>query len=214
MASFAEWQKKSQLLGKGCSTIHPLTWHLERIYTPRSMLNLSSIRSSGKPSRLRRPSPNPGGRGDRQTRVITPDCLLDWYGTSEHILGVTFTNKAARERAVQRLVLNLRGPWSRANPELGPNASHSQPQPSTLNPSSAPFTLCVRILASTLKKGYKRNFVITMNQAARAIKKILAQISARAKTVWRPSCRRFRNGGERARCTEEASRNGGHIQSL
>ena len=91
-----------------------------------------------------------------------------------NILGVTFTNKAAREmreRVTKFVPKQLRSATSEvrsSNPESGPTVCtfHS---------------LCVRILRQHIEKlGYKRNFVIyDESEQIGAVKKILAQISAK-----------------------------------
>jgi len=116
------------------------------------------------------------GAGTGKTRVITFRVahLIDRGIAAGHILGVTFTNKAARE--MQERVVRLR-------PRQG--RSHgSGPQTSTLNsqPTLCTFhSLCVRILRQHIEKlGYKRNFVIyDESEQLGAVKKILAQISAK-----------------------------------
>ena len=137
------------------------------------------------------------GAGTGKTRVITSRVahLIRKGVAAENILGVTFTNKAARE--MQERVRKLL-PRSRAN---------SDPQPSTPNPQPTICTfhsLCARILRQHIHHlGYKRNFVIyDESDQLGAIKKILASISAKGEKT-DPSAilsllSRFKNGGEHA----------------
>src|SRR5205807_1416994 len=112
-----------------------------------------------------------------------------------NILAVTFTNKAAREMQ-ERVRALMRSPKS----EIGSPKSESLNRPTICTFHS----LCVRILRQHIEKlGYKRNFVIyDESEQLGAIKKIMAQISAKAEKQ-DPSAilsllSRFRNGGENA----------------
>jgi superfamily I DNA/RNA helicase len=113
--------------------------------------------------------------------------------SAEHILGVTFTNKAAREmqERVRRLL-----PQSKIKNQKSKIAS---------GPTLCTFhSLCVRILRQHIEKlGYKRNFVIyDESEQIGAIKKILAQISARGEKTDPAAIlsllSRYKNGGERS----------------
>src|ERR1035437_3372223 len=121
-----------------------------------------------------------------------------------HILGVTFTNKAAREmqeRVFKLIPRAARSPKSKVQSQ----EAGSQAAAADLRPPICTFhSLCVRILRQHIEKlGYKRNFVIyDESEQLGAVKKILAQISAKGEKT-DPSAilsllSRFRNGGERA----------------
>jgi hypothetical protein len=87
-----------------------------------------------------------------------------------NILGVTFTNKAAREmqERVRKLIPDPR------------RRAETQTRNPTAPPSAAFHSLCVRILQTHRELGYKRNFVIyDESEQLGAIKKILANISAK-----------------------------------
>src|SRR5882762_6816432 len=113
------------------------------------------------------------GAGTGKTRVITYRIahMIEEGISPGNILGVTFTNKAAREmrERVTKLIPRSRG--------QGP-----KPDPQDSRPTICTFhSLCVRILRQHIEKlGYKRNFVIyDESEQLGAIKKILAQISAK-----------------------------------
>jgi DNA helicase II / ATP-dependent DNA helicase PcrA len=146
------------------------------------------------------------GAGTGKTRVITFRLahLIDRGIAPGHILAVTFTNKASREmqeRVGKLIPRKARSPKSQAR-SLG-----AHPQPAVLDqpPTICTFhSLCVRILRQHIEKlGYKRNFVIyDESEQLGAIKKILAQISAKGENADAPAIlallSRFRNGGEGA----------------
>ncbi len=139
------------------------------------------------------------GAGTGKTRVITYRIahMVERGVAPGNILGVTFTNKAAREmreRVTKLVPKQVRSPKPEvrsANSELGPTVCtfHS---------------LCVRILRQHIEKlGYKRNFVIyDESEQLGAVKKILAQISAKGEKTDPAAVlgllSRFKNGGERA----------------
>jgi superfamily I DNA/RNA helicase len=134
------------------------------------------------------------GAGTGKTRVITSRVahLVEKGVLPGNILGVTFTNKAAREmqlRVTQML------------PRPARTSSDERPE----RPTICTFhSLCVRILRQHIEKlGYKRNFVIyDESDQLGAVKKILSHISDKgAKTD--PAAilallSRYRNGGSRA----------------
>ena len=147
------------------------------------------------------------GAGTGKTRVITFRIahLIEKGVPPQHILGVTFTNKAAREmqERVNQLVPRTR------NSELGTrNSTGSRFNDSTVHdsrPTICTFhSLCARILRRHIERlGYKRNFVIyTESDQLGAIRKILSRISAKGEKADPAAIlallSRFRNGGERA----------------
>ncbi len=113
------------------------------------------------------------GAGTGKTRVITCRIayMIERGIPAEHILGVTFTNKAAREmqERVRKLV-----PRRKDSREEQDGARHKS------GPTICTFhSLCVRILRQHIEKlGYKRNFVIyDESEQLGAVKKILSHIS-------------------------------------
>jgi len=114
------------------------------------------------------------GAGTGKTRVITFRIahMIERGITPEHILAVTFTNKAAREmlERVNELV-----PRRRASDDEKP------PRPTI----STFHSLCVRILRQHIEKlGYKRNFVIyDESEQLSAVKKILSGIHAKGEKL-------------------------------
>jgi len=146
------------------------------------------------------------GAGTGKTRVITSRVahLIDRGIAPGNILGVTFTNKAARE--MQERVARLIPKRVRTSHSRGRSAP-SDSQLSTINspPTLCTFhSLCVRILRQHIEKlGYKRNFVIyDESEQLGAVRKIMAQISAKGEKTDPAAVlamlSRFRNGGERA----------------
>jgi superfamily I DNA/RNA helicase len=142
------------------------------------------------------------GAGTGKTRVITSRIahMISRGIAPEHILAVTFTNKAAREmqERVRKLI-----PRRRTEPNGDTTDKKYQPTVCTFH------SLCVRILRQHIEKlGYKRNFVIyDQSEQISAVKKILAQISDRARKVDPAAVlgllSRFKNGGERATVSED-----------
>src|SRR6516162_2797063 len=158
------------------------------------MLNLSSLNPQQRlaAETLKGPVLILAGAGTGKTRVITFRIahLIERGIAPENILGVTFTNKAAREmqERVSKLI---------------PRAKKNGEKPS--RPTICTFhSLCVRILRQHIEGlGYKRNFVIyDESEQLGAIKKILAQISAKGEKTDPAAIlsllSRFKNGGERA----------------
>ena len=138
------------------------------------------------------------GAGTGKTRVITFRIahMVRKGIAPDNILGVTFTNKAAREmqERVTKLLPRMR------NVERGTRNGNGVPRPTICTFHS----LCVRILRQHIEKlGYKRNFVIyDESDQLGAVKKILANISAKGEKT-DPSAilsllSRFKNGDERA----------------
>ena len=136
------------------------------------------------------------GAGTGKTRVITHRiAYLVRKGVAPgNVLGVTFTNKAARE--MQERVRKLLPDTKRQKRRDG-----EKPE----RPTICTFhSLCVRILRQHIEKlGYKRNFVIyDESEQLGAIKKILANISAKGEKTDPGAVlgmlSKFKNGGERA----------------
>jgi DNA helicase-2/ATP-dependent DNA helicase PcrA len=163
-------------------------------HTLGSMLNLSSLNPQQRlaAETLRGPVLILAGAGTGKTRVITFRIahMVQRGIAPENILGVTFTNKAARE--MQERV-------SKLIPKPRKSAGHdSRPTICTFH------SLCVRILRQHIEKlGYKRNFVIyDESEQIGAIKKILAQISAKGEKTDPAAIlsllSRYKNGGERS----------------
>src|SRR5256886_5401351 len=134
------------------------------------------------------------GAGTGKTRVITYRIahMIERGISPERILGVTFTNKAAREMQ-QRVG------------KLIPKGQKSEDGQKPLRPTICTFhSLCVRILRQHIEKlGYKRNFVIyDESEQLSAIKKILSHVSAKGEKTDPGAIlsllSRFKNGGERA----------------
>jgi superfamily I DNA/RNA helicase len=134
------------------------------------------------------------GAGTGKTRVITCRVarMVEKGIGPEHILAVTFTNKAARE--MRDRVNELLGP----SPKSGDASRPSRPTICTFH------SLCVRILRRHIERlGYKSNFVIySESEQLSAIKKILSHISDKAQKVdpyaVLAMLSRYGNGGERA----------------
>ncbi|HSY44265.1 MAG TPA: UvrD-helicase domain-containing protein, partial [Candidatus Acidoferrum sp.] len=112
------------------------------------------------------------GAGTGKTRVITfRIAYLIAKGVAPgNILAVTFTNKAAREmqERIYKLIPSRKKDGSRPDKD-------SRPTICTFH------SLCVRILRQYIDRlGYKKNFVIyDQSEQLSAVKKILAQISAK-----------------------------------
>ena len=144
------------------------------------------------------------GAGTGKTRVITFRIahLIQRGIAPNNILGVTFTNKAARE--MQERVRQLL-PKQTEKRKAGSEAASSRRSNADTRPTICTFhSLCVRILREHIEKlGYKRNFVIyDESEQLGVVKKILAQISARGEKTDPAAIlallSRYRNGGERA----------------
>src|SRR6185369_2477164 len=161
------------------------------------MLNLSSLNPQQRLAveTIRGPVLILAGAGTGKTRVITFRIAhMVGKGISPgHILGVTFTNKAAREmqERVSKLLPRPQTPDPRAD-------KSNRPTICTFH------SLCVRILRQHIDKlGYKRNFVIyDETEQLAAVKKILSAISNKGEKVDPGAVlamlSKFKNGGERA----------------
>ena len=168
------------------------------------MLNLAALNPQQRDAvtTIRGPVLILAGAGTGKTRVITFRIahMVASGINPGHILGVTFTNKAAREML------------ERVNKLLpkAPKGASDEEKPE--KPTICTFhSLCVRILRNHIEKlGYKRNFVIydESDQLA-AIKKIMRSISAEGEKS-DPSAilamlSKFRNGGSRSAAFDDPS---------
>jgi superfamily I DNA/RNA helicase len=139
------------------------------------------------------------GAGTGKTRVITFRIahMVERGIAPGNILGVTFTNKAARE--MQERVNKLLPKKSRKSEVRSQNDRESRPTICTFH------SLCVRILRQHIEKlGYKRNFVIyDESEQLSAVKKILANISAKGEKTDPGAVlamlSKFKNGGENSK---------------
>ena len=142
------------------------------------------------------------GAGTGKTRVITfRIAYMVARGVAPgNILGVTFTNKAARE--MQERVTKLL-----PVPKRETDTSRKSDRPTICTFHS----LCVRILRQHIEKlGYKRNFVIyDESEQLSTVKKILSSISAKGEKTDPGAIlsllSRYKNGGERAEAFAEES---------
>ena len=161
------------------------------------MLNLSSLNPQQRQAAetIKGPVLILAGAGTGKTRVITFRIahMVERGIQPGNILGVTFTNKAARE--MQERVNKLLPKQRIADPVL---RKESRPTICTFH------SLCVRILRQHIEKlGYKRNFVIyDSSEQLSAVKKILSGISAKGEKTDPGAVlgmlSKFKNGGERA----------------
>ena len=160
------------------------------------MLNLSTLNPQQRLAveTLNGPVLILAGAGTGKTRVITCRIahMVEQGISPSHILGVTFTNKAARE--MQERVAKLL-PRPTRQPD---GAKPERPVICTFH------SLCVRILRQHIERlGYKRNFVIyDESEQISAIKKILSRISAKGEKTDPAAIlgllSRYRNGGSKA----------------
>jgi superfamily I DNA/RNA helicase len=163
------------------------------------MLNLNSLNPQQRQAveTLKGPVLILAGAGTGKTRVITFRIahMIERGIAPGNILGVTFTNKAARE--MQERVMKLI-PKPRSSKSGNPNSKPDRPTICTFH------SLCVQILRQHIERlGYKRNFVIyDESEQIGAIKKILAQISAKGEKTDPAAIlsllSRYKNGGERS----------------
>jgi superfamily I DNA/RNA helicase len=138
------------------------------------------------------------GAGTGKTRVITFRIahMVARGIAPGNILGVTFTNKAARE---MRERVNKLLPKSKAQSPKSKADKEDRPTICTFH------SLCVRILRQHIEKlGYKRNFVIyDESEQLSAVKKILANISAKGEKTDPGAVlamlSKFKNGGENSK---------------
>ncbi len=158
------------------------------------MLNLSTLNPQQRQAveTIRGPVLILAGAGTGKTRVITYRIahMVERGVAPGSILGVTFTNKAARE--MQERVRKLL-----------PKPKSKSPEDKANRPTICTFhSLCVRILRQHIEKlGYKRNFVIyDESEQLAAVKKILSAISVKGEKVDPGAVlamlSRFKNGGE------------------
>jgi DNA helicase II / ATP-dependent DNA helicase PcrA len=160
------------------------------------MLNLSSLNPQQRQAveTIRGPVLILAGAGTGKTRVITFRIahMVERGVVPGNILGVTFTNKAARE--MQERV-------SKLLPKQRAGADGKKPE----RPTICTFhSLCVRILRQHIEKlGYKKNFVIyDQSEQLAAVKKILSAISTKGEKADPGAVlgmlSKFKNGGERS----------------
>jgi DNA helicase II / ATP-dependent DNA helicase PcrA len=166
------------------------------------MLNLDTLNPEQRDAveTIRGPVLILAGAGTGKTRVITFRIahMIERGIAPDHILAVTFTNKAAREMLER---VNALIPKSRNTQHASRGDSEAKPSRPTV---STFHSLCVRILRQHIEKlGYKRNFVI-YDEAEQlgAIKKILANISAKGEQTDPRAVlgllSKFKNGGAQA----------------
>ncbi len=167
------------------------------------MLNLSTLNPQQRQAveTIRGPVLILAGAGTGKTRVITFRIahMVERGIAPGNILGVTFTNKAARE--MQERVRKLL-----------PKPKSKTPEDKTNRPTICTFhSLCVRILRQHIEKlGYKRSFVIyDESEQLAAVKKILSGISAKGEKTDPGAVlamlSKFKNGGENSKVFGEPS---------
>ncbi len=160
------------------------------------MLDLSTLNPQQRQAveTIRGPVLILAGAGTGKTRVITFRIAhMVRHGIAPgNILGVTFTNKAAREmqERVSKLLPKRR---------TGDGKKPERPTICTFH------SLCVKILRQHIEKlGYKKNFVIyDESEQLAAVKKILSAISIKGEKVDPGAVlgllSKFKNGGENSR---------------
>ena len=160
------------------------------------MVNLNSLNPQQRlaAETIRGPVLILAGAGTGKTRVITFRIahMIERGIAPGNILGVTFTNKAAREMQ------------ERVN-KLIPRQRRGEDGEKPARPTLCTFhSLCVRILRQHIEKlGYKRNFVIyDESEQLGAVKKILSHISAKGEKTDPKAIlgllSRYKNGGSAA----------------
>ena len=165
------------------------------------MLNLSTLNPQQRQAveAIRGPVLILAGAGTGKTRVITFRIahMVERGIAPGHILGVTFTNKAARE--MQERVRKLLPKSPKSKVQSPKSRDDNRPTICTFH------SLCVRILRQHIEKlGYKKSFVIydTSEQLA-AVKKILSSISTKGEKADPGAVlallSKFKNGGENAK---------------
>jgi len=165
------------------------------------MLNLSTLNPQQRQAveTIRGPVLILAGAGTGKTRVITFRIahMVERGIAPGHILGVTFTNKAARE--MQERVRKLLPKSPKSKVQSPKSRDDNRPTICTFH------SLCVRILRQHIEKlGYKKSFVIydTSEQLA-AVKKILSSISTKGEKADPGAVlallSKFKNGGENAK---------------
>ncbi len=165
------------------------------------MLNLSTLNPQQRQAveAIRGPVLILAGAGTGKTRVITFRIahMVERGIAPGNILGVTFTNKAARE--MQERVRKLLPKSPKSKVQSPKSRDDNRPTICTFH------SLCVRILRQHIEKlGYKKSFVIydTSEQLA-AVKKILSAISVKGEKVDPGAVlallSKFKNGGENAK---------------
>ncbi len=143
------------------------------------MLNLSSLNPQQRQAveTVHGPVLILAGAGTGKTRVITFRIahLIERGVAPGNILGVTFTNKAAREMRERVRKLVPRRPAVADSTGDGAAAARSGPTLCTFH------SLCARILRQHIERlGYKRNFVIyDESDQLSTVRKLLARISSR-----------------------------------
>ena len=155
------------------------------------MVNLNSLNPQQRlaAETIRGPVLILAGAGTGKTRVITFRIahMVERGIAPANILGVTFTNKAARE--MQERVNKLL-------PKRKKDDKENRPTICTFH------SLCVRILRVHIEKlGYKKNFVIyDESEQLAAVKKILSAISVKGEKTDPGAVlamlSKFKNGGE------------------
>jgi superfamily I DNA/RNA helicase len=165
------------------------------------MLNLSTLNPPQRQAveTIRGPVLILAGAGTGKTRVITFRIahMVERGISPGKILGVTFTNKAARE--MQERVSKLLPRNLKESRKASKEARENRPTICTFH------SLCVRILRQHIEKlGYKRNFVIyDESEQLAAVKKILSGISAKGEKTDPGAVlamlSKFKNGGENAK---------------
>ena len=171
------------------------------------MLNLASLNPQQRQAveTIHGPVLILAGAGTGKTRVITFRIahMVERGVAPRNILGVTFTNKAARE--MQERVGKLLPRTPKIEGQSRREASENRPTICTFH------SLCVRILRQHIEKlGYKRNFVIyDESEQLAAVKKILSGISAKGEKTDPGAVlgmlSKFKNGGENAKAFGDES---------